>query len=112
MVRMAEWRDWLFDDTVTTSPEAAETLRVSRWSANRLARDRLIDGRHEYGFGALRFFDIASLDALKTDRLAIGEGFQPDPQAIRRRRAHAERCKRYQRARRAPQGCRPGPDDA
>jgi hypothetical protein len=63
-MRISDRDEWLFDDTVVTVVEAAPALGVSRWSAHRLARDRLIAGHHEYGFGRIRFFELGEAEKL------------------------------------------------
>ena len=94
-MRISDRDEWLFDDTVVTVVEAAPTLGVSRWGAHRLARDRLIAGHHEYGFGRIRFFELASLQSLQAERCAIGKGFHPDSRAESRRQAKRRRHARW-----------------
>jgi hypothetical protein len=109
MPRRDEWREWLFDESVTVSPEASAILAVSIWSICRLRRSGLIEAQHEYAFGPILFFTLASLAALTASRVEVGEGFAPDQKAIARRRRHAARCLPYNRA---YQACRKAARDA
>jgi hypothetical protein len=115
MPRRDEWREWLFDASVTVSPEASAILAVSVWSICRLRRSGLIEAQHEYAFGPVLFFTLASLAALTASRVEVGEDFAPDQKAIARRRRHAARCLPYNRAyqaRRKAARTLPKPEDS
>jgi hypothetical protein len=73
---MGLW-DELFDDEVMRAPEIAATLRVSLWTAQRLARDGVLEAHREYCFGGTWFFSAASVHALKNKRRYVGKGHHP-----------------------------------